>query len=779
MGNIMGVVWDLAIGSGILMNEAEDAWHSGHVSDILPLDGGASGLLVAAHTGGVWTATAAGATPLSNGWDQPDINCLAAGPDGPRHVYAGGDDATIYETRSDTVAPLLAWQLIDEPLPASAGNVRRILVLPRHQRMVAVCSGGIYWSMTVPAWLVRGFGQKRSSARYGWHEAIEVGGPSGGYFDGTVAATRDIERPGQDDLDFVTIVAGASAGGVWVGRWVETGFGRRFGSDLEMRQTFALPATAATSVCSSNLQASRVYAAASVSRGQDQQGALAGIGRSDDGGLTWRLVAAADSGGETLTSVVGEKGDAWNNCIAVAADRPHIIVLGWQNGTWMSVDGGVNWRQLLSQADLGPGNGHFHKDVHAFAFGSPGPGGGEALYVGSDGGVVEVDLASAIDFVVDGPAAGYPLCRSQLNRHLATLQCYATTNAADRQFSGTMAVHHHDGAEQITVGLQDNGNVFSFTGGGAPWWFVNAGDGGWNAMFGNSLFNNIMSDSVIRQYTVRPGPVIAEVGAVVVGRIGIGSLSPNVMEPVRRPGFRNADGDVMVQVAGAADGPSQRRGVYGLFADAGPTGTFHWELLGDIPENLAITAVASATGHLVWVGTSGGRIFALDSSAVTEPVETPVPPPTLPAGMAAPAAVWIMRIAIAREGVAAASLTASYSSNLSVSDVLRLDGLHWVNAGWTPAPGTRTWDRVIFGLEIVPRERSDVIFACTDSAVYATDNGGTIWHVVSDGLPARAHGSDLRYGFPGIAGPGRGAYLYLSTWGRSVWRASMDDLDHG
>ena len=265
MGNIMGVVWGLAIGSGILMNEAEDAWHSGHVSDILPLDGGASGLLVAAHTGGVWTATAAGATPLSNGWDQPDINCLAAGPDGPRHVYAGGDDATIYETRSDTVAPLLAWQLIDEPLPASAGNVRRILVLPRHQRMVAVCSGGIYWSMTVPAWLVRGFGQKRSSARYGWHEAIEVGGPSGGYFDGTVAATRDIERPGQDDLDFVTIVAGASAGGVWVGRWVERGFGRRFGSDLEMRQTFALPATAAPSVCSSQRRPSAAPRAASTS----------------------------------------------------------------------------------------------------------------------------------------------------------------------------------------------------------------------------------------------------------------------------------------------------------------------------------------------------------------------------------------------------------------------------------------------------------------------------------------------------------------------------------
>ena len=138
-----------------------------------------------------------------------------------------------------------------------------------------------------------------------------------------------------------------------------------------------------------------------------------------------------------------------------------------------------------------------------------------------------------------------------------------------------------------------------------------------------------------------------------------------------------------------------------------------------------------------------------------------------------------MRIATTRDGVAAATLTASYGTNTFSTDVLRLDGLHWSNAGWTPASGTSSWDKVIFGLEVVPRDRADVIFVCTDSQVYATDNGGTVWHVVSDGLPARVHGADLRYGYPGTAGPGRGAFLYLSTWGRSVWRAPMDDLDHG
>ena len=136
-----------------------------------------------------------------------------------------------------------------------------------------------------------------------------------------------------------------------------------------------------------------------------------------------------------------------------------------------------------------------------------------------------------------------------------------------------------------------------------------------------------------------------------------------------------------------ADG-TFRRGVYGLFADAGPAGAFHWELVGDIPANLAITAVASTTGHLVWVGTAGGRIFALDSSRITAPLETPAAAPNPPAGTAAaPVAVWIMRIAITREGVAAATLTADYGNNIFLTDVLRLDGLNWTYAGVE----TNTW----------------------------------------------------------------------------------------
>lgn len=80
MANQLGVQWELANPYGIAIDEANDVWHAGHVTDLLELDGGESGLLVATETGGVWTISTNGMTvPLSDGWDKPNVNCLASG----------------------------------------------------------------------------------------------------------------------------------------------------------------------------------------------------------------------------------------------------------------------------------------------------------------------------------------------------------------------------------------------------------------------------------------------------------------------------------------------------------------------------------------------------------------------------------------------------------------------------------------------------------------------------------------------------------------------------
>lgn len=748
----MGVRWEQAVGTGIQVGAHDDVWHSGHIEDVWPLDGGVSGLLVATNSGGVWTATAGGAVPLSDAWDQPDTYCLAGGPDGPRHVYAGGKGGSLRETKSQN---LFDWQPVDEPLPGSAGDVRRILVLPRHRRIVAVCASGVFWSVT----------DRPGAPRYSWRPAVEAD-RVGGYWDGTIAGTRDVERPGQDDLEFVTVVTGATAGGIVTGAWE--------GPDLVMRPALGMPAALAASVATSDMNATRVYAAAAIKNtdgSTPERGELGAFCRSDDGGRNWALQPAEHESGQPLSHVVGQKGHEWNNCLAVMPDQPGVVLLGWQKGSYISADAGLTWRQVVAD------RAHLHADVHCLRFGVAGPGGEPATFVGSDGGVVEIDSASLLRYGVTGSAAGLPACRSTLNRHLPTLECYSTTST-NRHFAGTLAVASDGGRDVVSSGTQDNGNVVTEMD-GSPWLKVTGGDGGWNGLWRDDLFTTIMNDADLAQHSL-PGPPFYDWGKVVIGREGVGALAPSALDPVRRPSFRNVNGDLMVQVAGAGGTDRQQRGVYGLFADAGRQHIYHWERLGDVPDDLSITAVASPTGAMVWVGTSGGRIFALDSGGAAPPVETPVPPPTKPTGVTKdPSAHWIMRLACDWYGSAFAVMTAKYGAARWQSDVLRLDGLHWIGTRWTPTVGARVEDRIAFGLEVVRHERGEYVFVSTDSQVYASDNAGDVWHVVSDGLPTRAHNADLRYGLRAAAGPGRGAYLYLSTFGRSLWRARMDDLDHG
>lgn len=408
--------------------------------------------------------------------------------------------------------------------------------------------------------------------------------------------------------------------------------------------------------------------------------------------------------------------------------------MGWQIGSFISADAGLTWRQIVAD------RAHLHADVHCLRFGIAGAGGEPATYVGSDGGVVEVDSGSLLRYAVNGSAAGYPDCRSTLNRNLPTLECYCTSTATNRQFSGTLAVASDGGRDLISAGTQDNGNVVAAVDGGSGWLKVTGGDGGWNGLWRDDVFTTIMDDSALAQHSL-PGPPFADWGRVVVGREGAGFLIPATVDPVRRPSFRNANGDLMVQVAGAAagDGDGQQRGVYGLFADAGREHIYHWERLGDVPDDLPISAVASSTGGSIWVGTSGGRIFAVDSAGAAPVVETPTPPPARPPGVIGePTAHWIMRVACDWYGSAFATMTASFPGRRWMSCVLRLDGLRWITTAWTPSAASRVEDRIAYGLEVVRHERGEYVFVATDSQVYGSDSAGDVWHLVPTGCqPAR------------------------------------------
>jgi hypothetical protein len=82
---------------------------------------------------------------------------------------------------------------------------------------------------------------------------------------------------------------------------------------------------------------------------------------------------------------------------------------------------------------------------------------------------------------------------------------------------------------------------------------------------------------------------------------------------------------------------------------------------------------------------------------------------------------------------------------------------------WTTLPATKTW--VAFTVERV----SGRLFAATERDVFASSDGGVSWSDASVGLPVAANCTDLRIGDDGDGGRS----LYLTTYGRSAWRAKI------
>ena len=112
---------------------------------------------------------------------------------------------------------------------------------------------------------------------------------------------------------------------------------------------------------------------------------------------------------------------------------------------------------------------------------------------------------------------------------------------------------------------------------------------------------------------------------------------------------------------------------------------------------------------------------------------------------------------------------------MTASFVLRLDGLRRVTTDWMATLGAEKADGFLYGLEVVTTPTQQTVFVSTDSQVYASTDGGNVWHIVSDGLPVRPQCRLARRARPG-AGELR---LYLTLYGRSVWRAPVGHLDHG
>lgn len=767
MANDPTVQWHLANPFGIQISEQEDGWNSGHLNDVLYLANGT--ILVAGETGGIWMLNENLSTlPLSDSWANPDMNCLAQGPDDVHHVFAGGKNGSIRETDLAEAVPLLAWKEISNPLPPDAGDVKRLLMLPRLRRIIAICTKGIFWATIPPTNPRQGclmvFSKSPPRPLYNWNFARTDGYPkTQGYWDGAIGSTaKNQNRTTLEDRNNISIVAGSFiSGGIFTGQWNAANvlvmspakFNNPDGSDAT--NLFKLMGTFSVASCEGSPNV--LYSACSFPA---KTGKLFRVLRSSDAGSTWTICKGfVQNLEDDLANVAGDQGRDWNNCITVSPNLANLVALGW-GSVFISADSGETWNNAHD-------DNHLHADVHAVRFLPEGSTWAKDLYVCSDGGLAKIDM----DIFLNGKP-GY--ARSNYNHFLPTLQCYSTLV---RQFWGTMSPSpfHED---LIATGSQDNSNIFCIASDTTPtpWTKMEGGDGGWTAFLDRGqLLHNVMGEPVSVSVITDAAKHVFTTAAIPINQAPDGTLE--LKGPVAERGVVPLFLTELHLPVVAFASPNNNQ-VFGLFQEDQLGQSYHWGLLGSIPAGQVITALGSYTGSTIHIGTYG-KMFVMDTKTGTSH-EVPIaitkadPDSTLTIG-------GITRIVFFNEKEVFAILNGltetidmsahvlgGVSKTTTTYHIIRLDGAKWVLT-----PGNGLPSEPMYGLEAVQLSNSrfaHTLFVSTNDAVYASRENAETWGRAAQNLPVNPHCGDLRFMSFTFS---EAAYLYLGTFGRSVWRAKL------
>lgn len=732
--------WSQADSQAISVDSRQNAWHAGCVRDVLLTAGG--NVIAATDSGGIWSVSDAGEGVCLTDFDKPDMWCLAQGPLGPEHLFAGG--ASLFETDLSQGLPLLSWSDLSPALPTgdSVGSpVYCIVVLQAVQLIIIATRSGVYWASIPPfrsnpgcLGSLLGLGGNQS-ARPAYQWTAAVGLPVGPYSGLALGPPGGSGQP--------TIVAAAWGNGqasnghygLFVGDWL-------LGGSLSFQPAQEISGVDPTKMCFTVLASHaqdpwRMYASSS-----DKYGNMVAFLRSEDGGQTWSpqagLLTNPPAAYSTLYDAChGQGNDGGRPCNTLAAGATAAegrVAVGWRNGPLLSADGASTFAFLD-----GNSSPHLHGDLHGLYFDTS-MSTGQRLFIGSDGGV-----AMTVDF-------GKTFV-SSFNREMLNLQLLGTTGA--REWYGSLGVSPAV-AGLAGSGTQDNGNIVcQLEAAGSAWSFVEGGDGRiWSFLANNAIFH-YFGDDDRGQLATWSGSAVQQDGVI---PYEADSLSGPIFERVEQPSWNDPDGQPMYGVGAV------RQSVYGLVGDANAANT-HWVYIGSVPTELDyVSAVSSRTGEFIFAGSVGGRMFRLnpgpDSDLNVEEL-TVVP---LGASGADPNRA-ITRIVIADQDTAFASFNEAGQASGSV--------LRWDGSEWALVPDGFP-NEFIYAMEIDATGdagATPAVYIATDNKVYGSADLGSTWQEVSAGLPKRPHGSDLR-----LVQDENGTHLYLSTYGRSLWRADLVTL---
>ena len=448
-------------------------------------------------------------------------------------------------------------------------------------------------------------------------------------------------------------------------------------------------------------------------------------GGANDG--IYQVLASSDGGNNWAPKTIPDKAgnqQGYNNCIDVHPSDASMVAIGWRGGPFVSRDGAGTW------STPGAGDDGLHSDLHVVYFPNL-QDDSDALFVGSDGGVALVSGAGKVT--------------SAYNKHLANLQIYAGDDSASAQYAGLYA-----------AATQDNGNVYCVVDSNAPpmnqpWFTLDDGDGGECQFidigqlirYNNTLvINGVEVGNRVRSAPWNPVTQQFDggVGQVIFVDGTHDGLALPILEPVKSPQYTR-HGQLMYALGG-----SQFQ-IYGLFSD--PDGAnMRWTPLVTLTED--VSALASLDGNTIIAGTSNGNIYSCDAATGTPNL---MPTSALPA----------------------ASITRIVEKSSSLMFGLHKAGFVLIYDGSFWRPVTGLVQQNYSTLEIDTTEKAAVLYVATDNVVFSSQDNGQTWSNQSNGLPARVHCSDLRF----VVQPDGSKFLYLGTYGRSLWRARVSGPSGG
>ena len=728
------------------------AWFSGRVTDILLND---KIVIVATSHGGVWTVDSARTSLegfdtrcLTDNWDDPKVHCLAHGPDNDKQVYAGCETSLRYfELNHDNL--IAASVLLN--LPVSRLNIVYCILIQKESRRIILATGaGLWWSVIPP--------NPSNANAYSWTKASGLPGDviSGLCHASNNAIHAAIFGDGSATGDNFGIFKGVFLNG-------DISFTRSKIRWSDNRKNDMRRVSLAS--CANNRAVAFASVSDSVSKPDPD---FRGVLKYNETKDLWDDILNQDRFANTDRAQQPGRQGTFNNAIAVAPDDANLVALGWQMGTFILDTSGAHGATVpfsLLQDEKS------HHDVHSLHF-TKSENGEHTIYIGSDGGLLKVS----------GPARKHPSFDDRLNVFLPTLLFKDELRA--EQYATIDVSPAIDGL--ISGGLQDNGCKWLKTAKGkfTFWQQMLGGDGGTNTFLADGILISRESNasSKFKSHVWNAQVNSFDAGSDIPLDVEV-ELDPKmeICTRIPTPAFRSKQQQLMHAVSAAVqakDGGHTKAGdnlLLGLFENGEGSTQFHWKIIGFMPR--LIKAAATADGNSVLVSTEDGTISLVSPQKFLDGQHD------FSTNLPLPAQLTTVKGCVIQFELTKTAVFALFeeSKHGKKGHILVRDGNEWKEIS-TPVAETiysiaADWD--VKSTPLAPEDKR--LFFTTDSAVYqgVQSTGPQLpgfqtsfnWEKSSDGLPARPHCTHLRFGWDE-----KKLFLYLSTYGRSVYRAELRQL---